>query len=374
MIVTLDRDALVKAMTRLARVVERRTTVPIIQNVLIETTDGGIMLKATDLDLEIRDTVYCDISQAGSLTVAATTLLDIGRKLPLGAQIELQTDNDSTQLVVRSGRSRFRLNTLPADNFPSMDAGQTPHEFTLACSDLKRLVDKTQFAISTEEVRYYLNGIYLHHAEDALDGAGALRAVATDGHRLAMFDLPLPEGAGEMPGVIIPRKTVAEIFKLADDSETVGITLSSSKICLTFGGVTLVSKLIDGTFPDYRRVIPQGNDRTLVLETGEFTRAIDRVSSISSERGRAAKLTLCNTEDVTINTINPDAGSASETITAEFTGEAVTIGFNHKYLIDIANHVEGKKMRMEIGGSSSPAVIRSETETAELFVLMPMMV
>ena len=194
-------------------------------------------------------------------------------------------------LAIRAGRSRFTLQTLPESDFPDLAAGDMTHKFTLAAADLKRLIDKTQFAISTEETRYYLNGIYLHAA--GTGKAATLRAVATDGHRLAQVDLPLPAGAAGMPGVIVPRKTVGEVQRLIEDSEAeVAIELSPAKIRFTIGDVVLTSKLIDGTFPDYGRVIPAGNDKELVVDKKDFEAAVDRVSTVSSERGRAVKLSL----------------------------------------------------------------------------------
>jgi len=374
--VTLDRDALVKAMTRLARVIERRNTIPIISNIHIEANEDGLALKATDLDLELRDRVRCDVIEPGCLTVPANTLLDIARKLSAGAQVALETDSaemGDKQLIVRSGRSRFKLNALAATDFPDMDAGEATHTFTLASADFKALIDKTQFAISTEETRYYLNGIYLHHAEEALDGAGSLRAVATDGHRLAQFDTITPDGAPGMPGIIIPRKAVAEIFKLVEDCEIVQVALSSSKIRLTFGGVTLTSKLIDGTFPDYRRVIPNSNDKRLVVDREEFRRAVDRVSAIAGDRGRAIKLTLADNKIICLVT-NPDAGSAMEEIEAEYGADKLDIGFNAKYLLDITAHLEGHTALITLADSGSPTLIQDREGAAALYVLMPMRV
>ena len=214
---------------------------------------------------------------------------DIVRKLPDGSQIVLEADGDRAVLAIRAGRSRFTLQTLPENDFPDLAAGDMSHSFSLAAKDVKRLIDRTQFAISTEETRYYLNGIYLHAAGTAK--AATLRGVATDGHRLAQLDLVQPKGAEGMPGVIVPRKTVGEVQRLIEDSEAeVTIELSQAKIRFTIGNVVLTSKLIDGTFPDYGRVIPQGNDKELVVDKKDFENAVDRVSTISSERGRAVKL------------------------------------------------------------------------------------
>jgi DNA polymerase-3 subunit beta len=223
--VTVERAALLKALGHVHRVVERRNTIPILSNVLLRADEGSLRLKATDLDIEVTETIPADITEAGSTTVPAYMIYDIVRKLPDGAQVSLEMTPDMGQMQIRSGRSRFMLQALPESDFPDLAAGDLPHRFTLPAADLKRLIEKTQFAISTEETRYYLNGIYLH----TIDAGGAIvmRAVATDGHRLARVEIPAPNGSEGMPGVIIPRKAVAEIVKLVEDgSETVTVELS----------------------------------------------------------------------------------------------------------------------------------------------------
>src|SRR5215212_3799568 len=280
--VTVERAALLKSLGRVHRVVERRNTIPILANVLIRADKSKLSLKATDLDLEVIDGVNAEISPGGSTTVPAHMFYEIVRKLPEGSQIVLEASGDRAMLAIRAGRSRFTLQTLPESDFPDLAAGEMTHKFTLPAADLKRLIDKTQFAISTEETRYYLNGIYLHTMGNGK--STMLRAVATDGHRLAQVELTLPKGATGMPGVIVPRKTVGELQRLIDDNEAeIGVELSSSKIRFTAGEVVLTSKLIDGTFPDYARVIPLGNDKELQVEKVDFETAVDRVSTVSSE-------------------------------------------------------------------------------------------
>jgi DNA polymerase-3 subunit beta len=278
---------------------------------------------------------------------------------------------DASQMLIRSGRSRFMLQALPESDFPDLAAGDLPHRFVLAAGDLKRLIDKTQFAISTEETRYYLNGIFLH----TLDAGGqtVLRAVATDGHRLARVELPAPKGSEGMPGVILPRKAVAEIQKLLESGEDVLIELSSAKVRLTIGGVVLTSKLIDGTFPDYQRVIPQGNDKRLVVEREDFAKAVDRVSTISSERGRAVKLAL-NDGRLTLTVNNPDSGSATEEIEVDYDSAPIDIGFNARYLLDITGQLDGDTALFKLADPGSPTVIQDREGAAALYVLMPMRV
>jgi DNA polymerase-3 subunit beta len=297
---------------------------------------------------------------------------EIVRKLPEGSQIILEASGDRAVLAIRAGRSRFTLQTLPESDFPDLAAGEMTHKFTLAAADLKRLIDKTQFAISTEETRYYLNGIYLHLAGAAK--AQTLRAVATDGHRLAQVDLELPKGAAGMPGVIVPRKTVGEVQRLIEDRDSeIAIELSQGKIRFTIGDVVLTSKLIDGTFPDYARVIPVGNDKELVVDKKDFEAAVDRVSTVSSERGRAVKLSLSGGK-LMLSVTNPDSGSANEEIEVEYDSDALDIGFNSRYLLDIAAQIEGEVAVLRLADPGSPTLIQDKDAKGALYVLMPMRV
>jgi DNA polymerase-3 subunit beta len=369
--VTLERAELLKALAHVHRVVERRNTIPILANVLIRAGKAGLELKATDLDLEIVETVAAEVKQASATTVPAHMIYDIVRKLPEGAQVELQAGGDRSALLVRAGRSRFTLQALPETDFPDLAAGELPHKFKLASKDLKRLVDKTQFAISTEETRYYLNGIYLHTVEDK---GTKLRAVATDGHRLAQAEMPAPKGVAGMPGVIVPRKTVTEVQRLIEDAgDEVEVELSPAKIRFSFGKVVLTSKLIDGTFPDYGRVIPASNDKTLVVNKAEFAAAVDRVSTVSSERGRAVKLSLTDGK-LTLSVTNPDSGSATEELEVEYASEALDIGFNSRYLLDITAQIEGEKAELKLADPGSPTLLRDQDSAGALYVLMPMRV
>ncbi len=312
------------------------------------------------------------MAPGGATTVPAHMFYEIVRKLPEGAQIVIEGSGDRAVLALRAGRSRFTLQTLPESDFPDLAAGDMTHSFKLPAADLKRLIDKTQFAISTEETRYYLNGIYLHAV-----GSGktqTLRAVATDGHRLAQMELPLPAGAAGMPGIIVPRKTVGEMQRLIEDGEAeVGVDLSQGKIRFTIGDVVLTSKLIDGTFPDYARVIPVGNDKELVVDKKEFEQAVDRVSTVSSERGRAVKLSLANGRLV-LSVTNPDSGSATEEIEVEYASDPLDIGFNSRYLLDIAAQIEGEAAVLKLADPGSPTLIQDKDAKSALYVLMPMRV
>jgi DNA polymerase III subunit beta len=370
--VTIERAALLRALGHVHRVVERRTTIPILANVLIEAASDSLLLKATDLDLEITERAPAEVVQAGATTLPAHTLYDIVRKLPEGAQVSLDETGEQGRLTLRSGRSRFNLQTLPQSDFPDVTSGEFSHKFALPPADLKRLIEKTQFAISSEETRYYLNGIFMHVAET--EAGPLLRAVATDGHRLARLELPAPQGSNGMPGVIVPRKAVAEILRLIEDAQgDVAVELSSNKMRFAFGEALLTTKLIDGTFPDYSRVIPAGNDKRLTVERDAFKNAVDRVSTISSERGRAVKLALSEGKLV-LSVTNPDSGSAVEELEVDYDAPPLDIGFSSRYLLDIVNQLDGDTALFLLADPGSPTLIQDREGANALYVLMPMRV
>lgn len=368
---TIDRAALLKALGHVQSVVERRNTIPILSNVKLESKPAELHLSATDMDLEVLEMVGATVTGSGSATVPAHTLYDIVRKLPEGAEVKLDATGGD-RLTLLCGRSRFTLSCLPVEDFPLMAGGDLGHHFRLATASLRSLVDRTRFAISTEETRYYLNGIYVHAA--ARDGVEVLRAVATDGHRLANVEVPLPEGAAGMPGVIIPRKTVTEVRKLLEDADgDLEIALSATKVRFSVGSAVLTSKLIDGTFPDYERVIPVHNDKTLDVDCGQFEAAIERVSAISSERSRAVKLRL-NNGILELTASSPEHGTAQEELEVTYAGEALEIGFNSRYLLDITQNIEGEYVRLNMADAASPTILREVGDASAIFVLMPMRV
>jgi DNA polymerase-3 subunit beta len=347
--------------------VERRNTIPILSNVLIEARDdGSIRLMATDLDLQVDESIQANVSTAGATTVSAHTLFDIVRKLPEGSQVEINAAEGKMQLS--AGRARFNLSTLPRDDFPVIAEGDLPTKFELPAATLRQIIDKTRFAISTEETRYYLMGIFLHLADDQL------KAAATDGHRLARVTVPKPDGADGMPDVIVPRKCVAELRKLLEELEgTVEVSLSPTKIRFGLGSAVLTSKLIDGTFPDYNRVIPTGNDKLLKLDPKSFAQGVDRVSTIASEKTRAVKMNV-DRDKVTLSVTSPESGTATEEIAADYGSEGIEIGFNARYLLDILGEIDGDTVEVHLADAAAPTLLRENDKSPALYVLMPMRV
>ena len=367
---TIDRNALMRALSHVQAVVERRNTIPILSNILMVAEGDRLSLTATDLDIEATDAAEASIKKAGSVTAPAQTLFDVVRKLPEGSEISL--DLSEGRLSISSGRSKFALPTLPASDFQTMAKEAAPVKFEIEAAELRRLIDKTRFAISTEETRYYLNGIYLHHAKGTK--GNVLRAVATDGHRLALAETEAPKGSATLKGIIVPRKAVAEARRLLDDApETVTVEASDSKIVFRIGEAVLTSKLIDGSFPDYQRVIPKENGRILVVDNKQFKDAVDRVATVSAERSRSVRLAL-DKDKITLTVNNPDAGVATEDLVAEYGDDALEIGFNARYLLDVAQQLEGENAVFELADSGSPTLVRDEADDAAIYVLMPLRV
>jgi DNA polymerase-3 subunit beta len=312
------------------------------------------------------------VERSGATTVSAHTLHEIVRKLPDGAMVKLVDDGASGRLEVSAGRSSFSLATLPKEDFPVMASSEYDCNFSAKSAVLRRLFDKSKFAISTEETRYYLNGVYMHAAD--FDGSKKLRCVATDGHRLAQIDADLPEAANGMPGVIVPRKTVGELRKLLEDDEAdIAVSVSETKVRFATQEITLTSKVIDGSFPDYTRVIPQGNTRRLEVDAAEFAKAVDRVSTVSSERSRAVKLAL--DEDRLVLSVNaPDSGAAEEELAVAYGDERLEIGFNAKYLLEIAGQVDRENAVFMFNSSGDPTLMREGNDDSAVYVVMPMRV
>jgi DNA polymerase III subunit beta len=364
---TIERATLLKSLGHVQSVVERRNTIPILSNVLIEAReDGSLRLMATDLDLQVDESVPANVSQAGATTVSAHTFFDIVRKLPEGSQVELSAAEGKMQVV--AGRARFNLSTLPRDDFPVIAEGELPTRFELPAATLREIIEKTRFAISSEETRYYLMGIFFHVVDDQM------RAAATDGHRLARVTIARPDGAEGMPDVIVPRKAVQELYRLLEELEgTVEISLSPTKIRFGLGSAILTSKLIDGTFPDYNRVIPTANDKLLKLDPKSFSAGVDRVSTIASEKTRAVKISV-DRDKVTLSVTSPENGVATEELAADYGSDGIEIGFNARYLLDILGEIDGDTVEVHLADAAAPTLLRESDRSNALYVLMPMRV
>ncbi len=370
--ITLERAALLKTLGHVQSVVERRNTIPILSNILIRASGSSATVTATDMDVEMNETMAANVGKPGEITISAHMLYDIVRKLPDDAQVSLERADNSTQVTLKAGRSNFKLGTLPVEDFPQMREDALAVRFQIPATALRSMIDRTKFAISTEETRYYLNGIYLHTTKS--NGKDVLRAVATDGHRLARAEMDAPKGTTEMPAVIVPRKTVQELRKLLDETDdSVVIELSPTKIRVTSGTVTLTSKLIDGTYPDYERVIPTGNDKVATVNTKTFAAAVDRVATISTEKSRAVKLSVSKGQMV-LAAQSPEAGSATDELEIDYNDSKMDIGFNARYLLDVAQQITGETTRIVLADAGAPALVEDTSDSSALYVLMPMRV
>lgn len=368
----IERATLLKTLSHVQSIVEKRNTIPVLSNVKIEALADGISFKATDMDTEITEIVDAKISEQGATTAPAHMLYDIVRKLADGSEVELTFPDDKGQLTIASGKSKFSLSCIGVEDFPVISGDALPINFSMSVAELKGVIDRTKFAVSTEETRYYLNGVYMHAKNNG--ATSVLRIVATDGHRLACVESPLPQGAENLNGVIIPRKTIGEIRKLLDDTsvENVSIAMSDNKVRFILEDVTLTSKLIDGTYPDYERVIPTENDKSLEMDVKALAAAVDRVSVVA-ERTRAIKMITGNNH-VSITTSSPELGSAQEEIEAVYAGETIEIGYNFRYLLEILAEITGETVKISFADGSSPSVIHDTSDNSSVFVLMPMRV
>jgi len=366
-----ERSAFLKALSHAQSIVERRTVTPILANVLLKTTEQGLSLSATDLDLSLIEAIPATIHEAGSTTVPAHMLYEIVRKIS-DDMVELSVGQGENQLTLRSGKAKFALPVLPAEEFSPLKMSDLPHKFQISADDIKQLYNTTRFAMSTEEARYYLNGIYFHTTNQ--NNQKHLRAVATDGHRLARVETTEPEGSNGMPDVIIPRKTVNEVCKLLEDTNgSVDVALSLTQISFTIGSVTLISRLVDGKFPDYENVIPEKPKYTLTVNGKKFASAVDRVATVSQEKSRGIKL-LVEAGKVTITANHLDLGSGHEEIEGDFTGSRLEAGFNARYLLDILQQIPSEQATLQFVDENSPVVIRAVNGDSALYVLMPMRV
>jgi DNA polymerase-3 subunit beta len=370
--IVIERNNLLKSLNHFQGIVEKKNAaIPILSNVKFEAANV-LKITGTSVDLELIEAVPSKIVETGSVTIPSGVLFEIIRKLPEGSEVSVETSKDDSKVTIKSDKSKFSLSTLPSADFPLMSGGEMPAKFTIPANLLSRMIDKTKFAISTEETRFYLNGIYFHIATNK-NGKKVLRAVATDGHRLALVDADLPKDAEHMPSVIVPRRVVMEMRRMLDDvGSEITVEVSETKARFSFGEAIMTSKLIDGKFPDYERVIPQGNDKVLDVDCKEFAVAVDRVSSVSSEKSRAVKLEA-EKNNLSISASAPEAGSGVEDMDVDYKSEEkIEIGFNSRYLLDVSSQITGKIIRFVMQDGASPTLISDLEDTEVIYVLMPM--
>ena len=364
---------LLKALSHIHGIVEVRHTLPILSNIILEAKDDKLILSSTNLDIYCSDKIKAEVLQSGEVSVSAVTFFEIIKRLPSGSEVLMIMEEGENEIRLTCGRSKFNLSTLKTDDFPIISDSDLSTNFVLSADELIRIIDKTKFAVSNEETRYYLNGIFLHKAER--NSIQFLRAVATDGHRLAQYDIPLPQGAEDITGIIIPKKTIYELRKVLDDANgDVSVSLNENKIKFSFNDLKVVSKVIDGTFPDYTKVIPQKNDKNFKTNNSDLKNAIDRVSAVAAnEESKSKAIKFCiDNNSLSLSVESQSKGSANEMIDVNYSGDKVDIGFNSKYIIDICNEVDGDEISISLSDSISPAIILDKTDENLFFVLMPM--
>ncbi|GAA3896359.1 DNA polymerase III subunit beta [Halomonas cibimaris] len=362
---SISREALLRPLTLVAGVVERRQTLPVLSNVLIDIDGDQVALTGSDLEVElIGRTVASAVEQPGAITVPARKLMDICKSLPEQAEIELSVEDRRVLLV--SGRSRFTLSALPAAEFPGIEGTDASQELSVPRGTLKRLMDATAFAMAQQDVRYYLNGMLLEMQ------SGLLRAVATDGHRLAMCSRELEVNVDAPQKLIVPRKGVLELTRLLDDSdEPVSLTLGPTHVRAHTGDFTFTSKLIDGKFPDYERVIPRGGDKVMLAERAELRQVLSRTAILSNEKYRGVRLYL-EAGNLKVMANNPEQEEAEESVAVEYDGPAMEMGFNVGYLIDVMSVLGEDRVQVTLADPNSSALLEEPGGGDALYVIMPM--
>lgn len=358
------RETLLAPLQAVVGVVERRQTMPILGNFLMVAGEDGLSVTATDLEVELLANAEVEVLEAGEVTVPGRKFLDICRALPDGANVTLALKGD--RVTVTSGRSRFTLSTLPAAEFPTVDNIGAQQTISLPQGDLKRLLEKTQFAMANQDVRYYLNGLLIEV------GSKRLRSVATDGHRLAMCDIDLEHGGNSSQQVIIPRKGVLELQRmLADDGGEIRLSIGSNHVRVEIDGLRFTSKLIDGRFPEYERVIPKSKDEGVKTERAPLRQALQRTAILSNEKYRGIRLAL-NDNTMVIQAHNPEQEEAEEQLEVDYVGNGVEIGFNVNYLLDALGALEEEQVEMQVTDANSSCIIRDPGEKRCTYVVMPM--
>jgi DNA polymerase III subunit beta len=360
-----------KTLSHLQSIVNKKNTLPILSNILIEAENNLLTLSSTDMDISITETINCNIVESGSTTLNAQIMFDIIKKLPDTSEVEF-ISNDSKILTIRSNVSKFSLSCLPKDEFPIIETKSDGKKFTIKSQIIFNLIDKTKFAISNEETRYFLNGLYFNVSPNGT--SSVLTFVGTDGHRLATNSYKYNQVISEVPGVIIPKKTINELSKLlSENSNDLEIEISSNKIIFYIENLILISKLIDGNFPDYSRVIPKNNNNKLIVNRLNLLSAVDRVSTIANEKSPSIKFKVFKNL-INLSTINTENSTATEDIEAEYEGTEIEIGFNARYIMDMLDNLQGEQIKLFFNDNSTPIIAQENTSSELIYVLMPMRV
>lgn len=361
----IERELLLKPLQQVIGVVERRQTLPILGNVLLKASDKELSITATDLEIEmVSHTTLNKSSDLGETTLPARKFVDICKALPNDAMLTIKVEGE--RATIRSGKSRFVLSTLPASEFPNIDAFDPLLAFEIPQNQLKRLIDKTHFAMAQQDVRYYLNGLLFEFSDNLI------RVVATDGHRLALGDAEILTGVGELQQVIVPRKAVLELSRLLENSdETVTIELGGNHLRLETAGLSFITKLIDGRFPDYQRVVPQGGDKIVIADRNQIHQALSRASILSNEKYRSVRFSI-SSGSLQVMANNPEQEEAEEEISVDYDGPSLEIGFNASYVLDALNAIDGDKVQLELTDQNSCCLIRSPASEDARYVVMPM--
>ncbi len=362
--ISISRDDLIKPLGQAAGVVERRQTLPILAYVLVRQQKGQLTLTGTDLEVEVTVGIKVDNGTDGEMTVPARKLLDICRGLPADSAIKINLKGEKA--VVRSGKSRFTLITMPTGDFPAIEASEWGETFEVSQKALKSLLDTTQFCMAHQDVRYYLNGLLIE-----LDGK-TLRAVATDGHRMAMSEIDLAESGGANRQIIVPRKGVLELTRFLEDSdEPTKISLGTNHIRVQLPGLTFTSKLVDGRFPDYNKVIPANQGKELLIDRQSFRDALSRAAILSNEKYRGVRLTLSDGK-LTITAHNPEQEEAEEELAVDYSGDEMEIGFNVNYMIEAAGALDTEQVKLGLNDPNSSCTLVTPDSSGALYVIMPM--
>ena len=367
----ISRTIFFKTLSHLQGIVDKKNSLPVLANILIEAKNNELTLSSTDMDISIIEKINCSVMEDGATTINSQILYDIVRKIEDNSDIEI-ISNDGKLLTLRSSGSRFSLACLPKEDYPIIEKENSGVDINLNSKILFKLIDKTKFAISNEETRYFLNGLYFNVTNE--NNKNIVTLVGTDGHRLAKFSHEIDGKIDQVSGVIIPKKTIYELSKLLSEKDIdVKISISSNKIVFIIGDIIFISKLIDGSFPDYKRVIPNDNTNILKINRDKLLSAVDRVSTIANEKSPVIKFKLLQNM-LNLNTINSESSTASEDISINYGGDQIEIGFNSKYIMDIVNNLEDSEISINLKDNSSPVVARENSNTNLVYVLMPMRV